>query len=123
MANDIENEVGYKKPPKATPFQKGRSGNPSGRPRIDPGFPELLRKVSKQKVLTNGKKGQQWMTKLEARLTQLMNKAASGDLKAMNLLAKMAARFPNLVKDEDIRVRIEFVDPEKSNCRSSSLPK
>jgi len=63
------------------------------------------------------------MTKLEASLTQLMNKAASGDLKAMNLLAKMATRFPELVKDEDMRVRIEFVDPEKPHCRSSSLPK
>ena len=26
-------EVGYKKPPKAKRFQKGKSGNPSGRPK------------------------------------------------------------------------------------------
>src|SRR6266849_3316636 len=28
MAHDIKNEGGYKKPPKAFQFQKGRSGNP-----------------------------------------------------------------------------------------------
>ena len=52
MAHDIENEGGYKKPPKAFQFQKGRSGNPSGRPRKAKGIPELLGKVAKQKILT-----------------------------------------------------------------------
>ena len=28
-----ESEVGYRSPPKATRFKKGRSGNPAGRPR------------------------------------------------------------------------------------------
>ena len=34
MTHDNENyEVGYGKPPKANQFQKGQSGNPSGRPK------------------------------------------------------------------------------------------
>jgi len=41
------------------------------------------------------------MTKLEASVTQLINKAASGDLKAMNVLMLMASRFPELVKDPE----------------------
>jgi hypothetical protein len=65
MAHDIKNEGGYKKPPKAFQFQKGRSGNPSGRPRKAQGIPELLGKIAKQKVLTKGNNGPQWMTKLE----------------------------------------------------------
>ena len=47
MCSDIHKQVGYKKPPKANQFQKGRSGNPSGRPREIAGIAELLAKVSR----------------------------------------------------------------------------
>ena len=106
MAKDTENQVGYKTPPKSSQFQKGRSGNPSGRPRKAPGIPELLGKVSKQKVLTNGKNGSKYMTKLEASLTQLANKAASGDLKAAKILTDMVTRFPESVKESDMDVSV-----------------
>lgn len=106
MAKDTENQVGYKTPPKSSQFQKGRSGNPSGRPRKAPGIPELLGKVSKQKVLTNGKHGSKYMTKLEASLTQLANKAASGDLKAAKILTDMVTRFPEFVKERDMEVSV-----------------
>ena len=98
MVHDIKNEGGYKKPPKAFQFQKGRSGNPSGRPRKAKGIPELLGKVAKQKILTKGNNGPQWMTKIEASFTQLINQAASGHLKALDLLAKMMISFPETVK-------------------------
>ena len=39
------------------------------------------------------------MTKLEAIVTQLVNKAASGDLKATRVFMHMAAKFPELVQD------------------------
>jgi hypothetical protein len=59
----------------------------------------VFRKTSKQKVRTNGQNGPQCMTKLEASMTQLVNKAASGDLKAMKVLMQMASRFPELISD------------------------
>jgi Family of unknown function (DUF5681) len=105
MANDIENEVGYKNPPKAFRFKKGRSGNPSGRPRKVPGIPELLGKVAKQKVLTNGKNGPKHMTKLEASVTQITNKAASGDLKAAKLLFEIMNSCPPGVRQKDIETK------------------
>ncbi len=106
MPKDPENQVGYKTPPKSSQFQKGRSGNPSGRPRKAPGIPELLGKVSKQKVLTNGKNGPKYMTKLEASLTQLANKAASGDLKAAKIFMQLVIRFPELVKQGDMELTV-----------------
>jgi hypothetical protein len=103
MPNDAEDQVGYKTPPKAFQFQKGRSGNPSGRPRQAPGIPELLAKVSKQKVLTQGNNGPKYMSKLEASLTQLTNKAASGDLKAAKILTDLITRFPEIPKGKDLK--------------------
>jgi hypothetical protein len=99
VTEESEDEIGYGKPPKATRFQKGKSGNPRGRPRQNPGIAELFRKVSKQVVQANGPNGSRRMTKLEASITQLMNKATAGDLKAMKLLLQMASRFPELIKD------------------------
>jgi Family of unknown function (DUF5681) len=102
MAHDTEYEVGYKKPPKASQFQKGRSGNPSGRSRKDPGIPGLIAKIAKQKVLVNGKNGPKYMTKLEAIFTQLANKGTIGDLKAGKLFIEMLTRFSEGIKREDM---------------------
>jgi hypothetical protein len=101
MSEDNEYNVGYGRPPKGSQFQKGTSGNSSGRPKQDPGIAAVFRKVSKQKVMANGPSGQQSMTKLEASVTQLVNKAATGDLKAMKVLMQMASRFPELVTDPE----------------------
>jgi hypothetical protein len=113
MAEDEGYEVGYRNPPKASQFQKGKSGNSHGRPKQEAGIASVFRKISKQKVRANGPNGQQCMTKLEASITQLVNKSASGDLKAMKVLMQMASRFPELVTDpETIRIRIVVIDPK-----------
>ncbi len=104
MAHDIEYEVGYRKPPTAFQFQKGRSGNPSGRPRNVPGIPELLWEIANQKVLILGKNGSKYITILKAILTQVANKGATGDLKAAKLLVEMLARFPASMKRENMEV-------------------
>jgi Family of unknown function (DUF5681) len=109
VAEEREDEVGYGKPPKATQFQKGKSGNPRGRPRQNQGIADLFRKVSKQLVQAKGPNGSQRMTKLEASITQLMNKATGGDLKAMKVLLQMATRFPELIKDPEGPMAIRII--------------
>ena len=90
-------EGGYKKPPKATRFQKGKSGNPNGRPKkvdepFDPGA--VLQAIENEKVvvaLENGKR--KLMTKLEAQFHQLFKKAIGGDLKAARAVVGMAEGY------------------------------
>jgi hypothetical protein len=123
MVDDFENTIGYRKPPKASQFQKGRSGNPNGRPRTNPSVAEVVRKVARQVVLTSGPKGQQRMTKLEASITQLLNKAATGDLKAMRLFLQMVSRHLELVTGPDAPILLTIVPAAgfSYNCEFQGL--
>ena len=86
-------EVGYKKPPKATQFQKGKSGNPSGRPSKAPlpvDLALLLNTIDNEEVSVRIDGKWKRMTAAEAQFRQLFAKAIKGDLATARLLAKMA---------------------------------
>jgi hypothetical protein len=76
-------EVGFGRPPKHTQFKKGRSGNPKGRPKCSKNVHALIRKILDTKVIAKGPGGSRSMTMQEAMIRQLFNKAANGDLKAI----------------------------------------
>jgi len=77
-----EERVGKGRPPRATRFRPGQSGNPRGRPRRARGLGGLLATALREKVEAkeNGRKRR--LTKLEAAVTQLVNRAAKGDQRA-----------------------------------------
>lgn len=92
-----EYAVGFGKPPQGTRFQKGRSGNPAGRPRGALDFDTLLDKALAEKVVVKDASGRRRaISKLEAALIQVVNKAAGADQRAtkivLDLLAKRQAR-------------------------------
>ena len=78
--------VGYRRPPKHSQFAKGRSGNPNGRPKGVRNFATVIEAELNTKIpiTENGKRKS--ISKREAVAKQLVNKAASGDTKAMPLL-------------------------------------
>jgi hypothetical protein len=81
--------VGYGKPPLHTRFQKGRSGNPKGRPRGKKNMSTLLSAALDASIIVveNGRRKK--ITKREAIVTQLVNKSASADLKATQIVLAM----------------------------------
>jgi Family of unknown function (DUF5681) len=81
--------VGYGKPPLHTRFQKGRSGNPKGRPRGRKNMSTLLSDAlnGSVSVVENGRRKK--ITKREAIITQLVNKSASADLRATQMVLAM----------------------------------
>ena len=77
-----EYDIGYGKPPKHTQFVKGQSGNRKGRPRGSSGLVATFMKIVNERVRVTKNGRPCSITKLEATLTQMMNKAASGDMRA-----------------------------------------
>jgi hypothetical protein len=84
--NNGSSKIGYGKPPKHTQFVKGKSGNPKGRPKGSQNLATLLEKIIRQRVSVteNGKSRE--MSKAEAILMQLVNKALKGDINATHEL-------------------------------------
>jgi hypothetical protein len=85
---DDENDypVGYGKPPDANKFRAGRSGNPKGRPKGGRNSSTLLNQALDEKVIVKEGGRQRTITKREAAFKQLVNKAAAGDQRAIQLL-------------------------------------
>ena len=82
-------KVGYCKPPEKSRFKTGQSGNPHGRPKGALNMATILEQTLREPVIIveNGKR--KTVTKLEAAIKQLVNQAASGKLKAVQLLATL----------------------------------
>jgi hypothetical protein len=89
-------EVGYKRPPVATRFKKGQSGNPSGKPKkisqeLDPG--KILQAIDNEQMVVEIDGKIMRMPKVEIHFRQLFNKATRGNLKEARLIAKMAVKY------------------------------
>lgn len=97
-------EVGYGKPPAETRFQKGQSGNPNGRPKGSKNLATIVRQAANERVTIVVKGKQRSITKLEAAAKQLANKAAQGDLKAMQMLLPQLAALDASVVAQPLEV-------------------
>jgi hypothetical protein len=82
--------VGYRNPPEATRFKKGQSGNPNGRRKGSLNLATVLAQTLREKVVVNENGQRKTITKREAAFKQLANKAASGDLRALQLLVNLS---------------------------------
>src|SRR5215469_3318630 len=94
MESEGNYRVGYARPPRKTRFRKGQSGNPSGRGKGSRNVSQLLLQALSEHVTVNENGERKRITKAEAMLKQLVNKGASGDARAIQLLlAEMRSRL------------------------------
>ncbi|MET0085273.1 MAG: DUF5681 domain-containing protein [Sedimenticola sp.] len=91
MANNSDDyEVGYGKPPKATQFQPGKSGNPKGRPKGRKNLKTDLQEVLNEKVQVNAGGQTHMVTKQRAMLMRAIEQALQGNARTTELLVKLA---------------------------------
>ncbi len=94
-------EVGYGKPPRYTRFRKGHSGNPKGRPKGAQNWARLACQIFNEKIVIRENGERRTITKFEAALKQLMNKAASGDAAAIREVIRLRAAIADIEAAEN----------------------
>jgi Family of unknown function (DUF5681) len=93
-------EVGYGKPPPHTRFVKGQSGNSRGRPRGAKNMKTLLTKALNELVVVTDQGGRRQVSKRQAIVTQIVNRAAKPDFKAIPILLGM---LRDIERDSDLQ--------------------
>jgi hypothetical protein len=82
---DDDDAVGYGRPPKATRWKKGQSGNPAGKRKRDEALIEKLMRITGEEVPVTQNGTQTVMPAVEAMLRALTHKAMKGDIPALKL--------------------------------------
>lgn len=122
-------EVGYGRPPKATQFKPGQSGNPKGRPKgaktrrfggrahylRDPLVAEMERKILVREA------GEEiYITQMQAAARQVLIKAMSGNVRAAELVFKHAAmlqRMEQRKQDEFMEIMADRMAAQTAEMR------
>lgn len=94
--------VGYGRPPKATQFAEGRSGNPRGRPKGSKSMGDFFRDVASLKVTVTENCKTRKMPAPVYVLRRLQNDAMRGDAKALKLFLSLADRYLSATGTADI---------------------
>jgi hypothetical protein len=85
--------VGYGRPPKATRFAPGVSGNPRGRPKGSRSVGAIIQAIFRQRVPITESGRTRRMPAVEVMLRRLRNDAMRGDAKAMRLFLSLLDRY------------------------------
>ena len=88
-------KVGYGKPPKATQFEKGKSGNPRGRPKGSLNLATDLTAELGENITIREDGRPRKVSKQRALIKSLMAKALQGDVRATASLLALYARVIN----------------------------
>lgn len=105
-------EVGYGKPPNATQFQKGQSGNPAGLRRGSKNLSTIIEEELEQRVVIRENGKQKTITKRRASMKQLVNKAASGEHRALQILINYLNEIEKRTATVDDAPQFNDVDQE-----------
>src|SRR3984957_11556880 len=85
--------VGYGRPPKATQFKKGQSGNPKGRPKGTRPVGAVLQEILGQRVAVTENGKTRRLPALEVMLRRLANDAMRSEPVALKLMLSLFDRY------------------------------
>jgi hypothetical protein len=88
-----DDTVGYGRPPKATQFKKGKSGNPRGRPKGSRPVGAILNDILGQKIAVTENGRTRRLPALEVMLRRLANDAMRNEPVALKLILSLYDRY------------------------------
>ncbi len=90
---ETDYEIGYCKPPAASRFKPGQSGNPKGRPKKQSSSSNVLENALRRKVriIENGL--EQRCENIEVLFRSLVSRAIKGDNRATQLLVQLIEKW------------------------------
>lgn len=92
MADKEDYTVGYRKPPVESRFQKGKSGNPRGRPKGSVSLVEALEEELSQRVTVTENGKSRTLSKGSVAVKALVNKALKGDIRAFREMIALQSK-------------------------------
>jgi Family of unknown function (DUF5681) len=93
-------EIGYRRPPAATRFKKGQSGNPKGRPKGSSNFLTILERELSELIVVSENGRRKTVSRLEAIGKRLVSDVLQGDRKALLTLFDILKRNGTFEKTE-----------------------
>ena len=126
MVEHTDSAVGYKRPPVATQFKPGQSGNPKGRKKGIRNFKTDVRNELDEVITVHEGGRAMKITKQRALVKALVAAAIKGDMRATNALVSFCTKtfgddedsWPTTQTDpKDIDLLKEFVDRDAKRRR------
>ena len=94
--NDDDEAVGYGRPPRASRFKAGQSGNPRGRPKGARNFSNDLADELAERIRIREGGRERSVSKRRAMLKALVAKGLKGDARAASLVFSLVAKHVDL---------------------------
>jgi hypothetical protein len=111
-------EVGYGRPPKATRFRPGQSGNPTGGRKSSKTIGERVRELMNSKVAVTERGRTRRMSRFDVMLRHSADDAMRGDQRALKLLMEFLHRYGGEVEgtvhseeltSEDLKILSDYL--------------